>query len=88
MTPDQAKAAATMFASLWEGEFPATCQVLAAVKDDQPGLQARSEVAHRVAACHPPRDRRSLVHRLHRQWQIPLRSRAGKEAGSQLRDGR
>jgi len=35
MTPDEAKAAATMFANLWEGEFPATCQVLAAVKDDK-----------------------------------------------------
>lgn len=34
MTPDQAKAAADMFAELWQGEFPATCQVLAAVKDD------------------------------------------------------
>ena len=34
MTPDQAKAAAEMFAELWQGEFPATCQVLAAVKDD------------------------------------------------------
>ncbi len=34
MTPDQAKAAAEMFVELWEGEFPATCQVLAAVKDD------------------------------------------------------
>jgi uncharacterized damage-inducible protein DinB len=34
MTPDQAKAAAESFAMLWEGEFPVTCQVLAAVKDD------------------------------------------------------
>jgi uncharacterized damage-inducible protein DinB len=34
MTPDQAKAAAEMFATLWQDEFPATCQVLAAVKDD------------------------------------------------------
>jgi uncharacterized damage-inducible protein DinB len=34
MTPDQAKAAADMLATVWEGEFPATCQVLAAVKDD------------------------------------------------------
>lgn len=29
-----AKAAADMMAALWEGEFPATCNVLAAVKDD------------------------------------------------------
>jgi uncharacterized damage-inducible protein DinB len=34
MTPADAKAAADMMATLWEGEFPATCQVLAAVKDD------------------------------------------------------
>jgi uncharacterized damage-inducible protein DinB len=34
MTADQAKAAAESFAMLWEGEFPVTCQVLAAVKDD------------------------------------------------------
>ena len=33
MTPDQAKAAAEMFVELWQGEFPATCQVLAAVND-------------------------------------------------------
>jgi uncharacterized damage-inducible protein DinB len=34
MTPEQAKAAADMMATVWEGEFPATCQVLAAVKDE------------------------------------------------------
>jgi uncharacterized damage-inducible protein DinB len=34
MTAEQAKAAADMLATVWEGEFPATCQVLAAVKDD------------------------------------------------------
>ena len=34
MTTEQAKAAADVLASVWEGEFPATCQVLAAVKDD------------------------------------------------------
>lgn len=34
MTPDQAKAAAEQFVALWEGEFPATCEVLAAVKDE------------------------------------------------------
>jgi hypothetical protein len=34
MTPDQAKVAAEMFATLWQDEFPATCQVLAAVKDE------------------------------------------------------
>ncbi len=46
MTPDQAKAAAEMFAELWQGEFPATCQVLAAVKDDKreykPDAKSRS----------------------------------------------
>jgi len=34
MNPEQAKAAADALAGLWEGEFQATCQVLAAVKDD------------------------------------------------------
>jgi uncharacterized damage-inducible protein DinB len=34
MNADQAKTAADTLARLWEGEFPATCQVLAAVKDD------------------------------------------------------
>lgn len=34
MTADQATTAADTLISLWEGEFPATCQVLAAVKDD------------------------------------------------------
>jgi uncharacterized damage-inducible protein DinB len=34
MTDDQAQTAAETLISLWEGEFAATCQVLAAVKDD------------------------------------------------------
>ncbi len=34
MNAEQVKAAADMLATVWEGEFPATCQVLAAVKDD------------------------------------------------------
>jgi|SRR5688572_24172571 uncharacterized damage-inducible protein DinB len=34
MGPEQAKAAAEAMAALWEGEFPATTQVLAAVSDD------------------------------------------------------
>ena len=34
MTPEQAKAAADVMATVWEGEFQATCDVLAAVKDD------------------------------------------------------
>ena len=34
MTSDQAKAAADMLTTVWEFEFPATCRVLAAVKDD------------------------------------------------------
>lgn len=34
MNADHAKAAADAIAGMWEGEFPATCQVLAAVKDD------------------------------------------------------
>src|SRR5688572_3414104 len=35
MNAEQAKAAADAMAALWEGEFPATSQVLAAVKDDK-----------------------------------------------------
>ena len=34
MTSEQAKAAAELMATVWEEEFPATCRVLAAVKDD------------------------------------------------------
>ena len=34
MTPENAKAAAEVIAAMWEGEFAATCQVIAAVKDD------------------------------------------------------
>ena len=34
MNPEQAKSAAEAMARLWEGEFPATAQVLAAVNDD------------------------------------------------------
>ena len=35
MNAEQAKAAAEAMAALWEGEFPATSQVLAAVKDER-----------------------------------------------------
>jgi uncharacterized damage-inducible protein DinB len=46
VNPEQAKTAAETLAALWEGEFPATCQVLAAVKDDnrsyQPDAKSRS----------------------------------------------
>jgi len=34
MTAEQSKATGEAMATLWEGEFPATAQVLAAVKDD------------------------------------------------------
>ena len=34
MTGEQAKAAADVITAMWETEFPATCQVLAAVRDD------------------------------------------------------
>ena len=46
MTADQAQTAAETLASLWEGEFPATCQVLAAVNNDnrayKPDAKSRS----------------------------------------------
>jgi hypothetical protein len=34
MTSEQAKAAADLIATVWEGELPATCKVLAAVNND------------------------------------------------------
>ena len=51
MTPEQAKAAADMLATVWEGEFPATCAVLAAVKDDNRGYKpdAKSRTAWELA---------------------------------------
>ena len=68
MTPEQGKAAADMLATVWEGEFPATCAVIAAVKDDnrtyKPDPKSRTAwelAAHRMcvdgpgrqeAACH------------------------------------
>jgi uncharacterized damage-inducible protein DinB len=46
MNPEQAKAAADMMATLWEGEFPATCQVLEAVnfenRDYKPDPKSRN----------------------------------------------
>ena len=51
MTPDQGKAAADMLATVWEGEFPATCAVIAAVKDDNRGYKpdAKSRSAWELA---------------------------------------
>jgi uncharacterized damage-inducible protein DinB len=48
---DQAKTAAETLAGLWESEFPATCQVLAAVKDDNRNFQpdAKSRTAWDLA---------------------------------------
>jgi uncharacterized damage-inducible protein DinB len=57
MNADQAKAAADMVATMWEGEFPATCQVLAAVKNDnrdyKPDAKSRSawELATHLATA-------------------------------------
>ena len=57
MNADQAKTAADTLASLWEGEFPATCQVLAAVKDDnrtyKPDAKSRTawEIATHIATA-------------------------------------
>jgi uncharacterized damage-inducible protein DinB len=46
MTSEQAKAAADMMATVWENEFPATCAVLGAVKNDnrdyKPDAKSRS----------------------------------------------
>jgi uncharacterized damage-inducible protein DinB len=51
MTPEQAQAAASAMAALWEGEFPATTQVLAAVKDDNRNYKpdAKSRTAWELA---------------------------------------
>jgi len=51
MTPEHAKAAADMLTTLWEGEFPATCQVLAAVKNDNRNYKpdAKSRTAWQLA---------------------------------------
>jgi len=57
MNPENAKAAADMLATVWEGEFPATCQVLAAVKEDnrnyKPDPKSRSawELATHLATA-------------------------------------
>jgi uncharacterized damage-inducible protein DinB len=55
MTPENAKAAADVLATVWEGEFPATCEVLGAVKngnrDYKPDPKSRSawEIATHLA---------------------------------------
>ena len=51
MNAEQAKAAADTMADVWEAEFPATCQVLAAVKDDNRDYQpdAKSRTAWQLA---------------------------------------
>jgi uncharacterized damage-inducible protein DinB len=57
MNPEHAKAAAEMMATLWEGEFPATCQVLGAVnfdkRDYKPDPKSRSawEIATHLATA-------------------------------------
>jgi uncharacterized damage-inducible protein DinB len=51
MNAEQAKAAADMMTTVWEGEFPATCQVLAAVKNDNRDYKpdAKSRTAWELA---------------------------------------
>jgi uncharacterized damage-inducible protein DinB len=51
MNTDQAKAAADALTGLWEGEFKATCQVLAAVKDETKDYKpdAKSRTAWQIA---------------------------------------
>jgi uncharacterized damage-inducible protein DinB len=51
MTADQAKAVAEAMADTWQGEFAATCQVLAAVKDDKRDYKpdAKSRTAWQLA---------------------------------------
>ena len=47
MNADQAKATADMLAAVWEGEFPATCQVLAAVNNGN--IEYRPDAKSRTA---------------------------------------
>jgi uncharacterized damage-inducible protein DinB len=51
MNSEHAKAAAEVIAAMWEGEFAATCQVLAAVKDDNRDYKpdAKSRTAWQLA---------------------------------------
>jgi uncharacterized damage-inducible protein DinB len=51
MTPEQARAAAELMTTVWEGEFPATCRVLAAVKNDNRDYKpdAKSRTAWELA---------------------------------------
>ena len=51
MNSEQTKAAAEMLTTVWEGEFPATCQVLAAVKNDNRDYKpdAKSRTAWELA---------------------------------------
>ena len=57
MDANHAKTAADTLAGLWESEFPATCQVLAAVKDDarnyKPDVKSRTawEIATHLATA-------------------------------------
>ena len=78
MNAEQAKAAADMLATVWEGEFPATCKVLAAVKDDNRGYKPDAEVAHGVGAGHASGHRRHLVHRQHHQRRVRVEPRCGQ----------
>src|SRR5512139_2498629 len=51
MNGEKAKAAADVLATVWEGEFPATCQVLGAVKNDKRDYRpdAKSRTAWELA---------------------------------------
>ena len=51
MNSEQAKAAADLMTTVWESEFPATCQVLAAVKNDNRNYKpdAKSRTAWELA---------------------------------------
>jgi uncharacterized damage-inducible protein DinB len=57
MTPENAKGAVDVITAWWEGEFNATCQVIAAVKDDnrdyKPDAKSRSawELATHIATA-------------------------------------
>ena len=79
MNAEQAKVSGgAAMTTLWEGEFPATCKVLAAVNNDNRDYKPDAKSRTRVGAGDAPGDGRHLVHRQHRQRQVRVESRGGE----------
>ena len=86
MNAEQAKAAADMMATVWESQFPATCQVLAAVKDDNRHYKPDAQVAYRVGARDPFGPCRHLVHGLRLERFLRVEPRCGEAGGVGVQD--